>query len=362
MSPAEDDRRASLTAELTTALVRELALEWRRLNDSFFKSKLRLPQFLLTASTHTLGRYDYGQRVLSVSQTLALEQPWSTVLEVLKHEMAHQYVFEILGVLDETAHGPAFREVCEKLGFDGRARGMPEASEEPATEDRILERVAKLLALAESPSKHESEAAMNAAQRLMLKYNLERCTKPGRNLYRHRAVGVPTGRVTESERWLAAILTGHFFVEGIWVSVYRPLLGKRGSVLELSGTEENLEMAEYVHTFLSHAAERLWQAHKRERGIRANKDRRTYLAGVMSGFHAKLEEQKKAQVKEGLVWLGDADLKTFYRKRHPHVVSVRYGGSSRNEAHSEGQKAGRSLVINKPITSGPSPKVRLLGR
>jgi hypothetical protein len=136
MSPAEDDRRASLTAELTTALVRELALEWRRLNDSYFKSKLRLPQFLLTASTHTLGRYDYGQRVLSVSQALALEKPWSTVLEVLKHEMAHQYVFEILGVLDETAHGPAFREVCEKLGFDGRARGMPEAPEEPVAEAR----------------------------------------------------------------------------------------------------------------------------------------------------------------------------------------------------------------------------------
>ena len=36
---------------------------------------------------------------------------------------------------------------------------------------------------------------------------------------------------------LGAILGKHFFVEVIWVPVYRPLEQKRGSVLEVCGTQ-----------------------------------------------------------------------------------------------------------------------------
>ena len=49
--------------------------------------------------------------------------------------------------------------------------------------------------------------------------------------------------------------------------VYRAREGKRGSVLEIVGTEANLAMAEYVHAFMMHTAEELWAAHKRARGI-----------------------------------------------------------------------------------------------
>ena len=40
------------------------------------------------------------------------------MVEVLKHEMAHQYAHEILGARDESAHGEAFRTVCQRLGID----------------------------------------------------------------------------------------------------------------------------------------------------------------------------------------------------------------------------------------------------
>ena len=51
---------------------------------------------------------------------------------------------------------------------------------------------------------------------------------------------------------LAGILSDHFFVEVIWVPVWRPLDGKRGSVLEVCGSPANLELAEYVHAFVNH--------------------------------------------------------------------------------------------------------------
>lgn len=364
---AHPEARARLSAELEAALLREAKREWHRLNDSHFRGVLRPPTLVLTDATSRLGRFLAETRTLELARELAVAQPWSSLVEVLRHEMAHQYVFEHLKVEDETAHGQTFREVCERLAIDARAAGLP-TTEATRSEDeeRVLTRIARLLALAESASQHEAESAMRAAQRLMLKYNLERATaesQGARPAYSYRVLGKPTGRVTEAERMLATILGAHFFVEVIWVPVYRPLEQKRGSVLEICGTVQNLEMASYVHSFLQHAADRAWLEHKRLTHTRSDRDRRTFLSGVMSGFFSKLEAEKKAQQKEGLVWLGDAELKRFYKKRHPHVVTVRYGGAARNDAHAHGRAAGERLVLHKPITSGPSaggPK--LLGR
>jgi hypothetical protein len=368
--PATDtERRASeaharLSASLEAALVRELRDEYTRLNALLFEGLLRPPLLVLSEAQGRLGRFDAERRTLELGRALVLGEPWPVVLEVLKHEMAHQYVIEVLLVVDEGPHGATFKQICRSRGIDWRAAGTPDAARTEG-EARVLERVARLLALAESTSQHEAEAAMNAAQRLMLKYNLENAVARAKSdvpAYRFRVLGEPTGRVTEAERTLSTILQEHFFVQVIWVPAYRPRDGKRGSVLEVSGTESNLELASYVHSFLTHAAESLWRDHKKHRQIRGDRDRRTFLAGVMAGFLGKLNAERRAQVAEGLVWVGDADLRRFWKGRHPHVVTVRYGGGARNEAHAHGRAAGSRLVINKPMHEGPSGGVKLLGR
>src|SRR6202030_3022245 len=134
--------------------------------------------------------------------------------------------------------------------------GLPSPAPYDDATARAVERIARLLALAESPNVHEAEAATLAAQRLMLKYNIDARTRPPTG-YDFRTLGVPTGRVEESQRILAGILARHFFVEVIWIPVYRPLEGKRGSVLEVCGSPANLEMAAYGHAFLTHTADHL---------------------------------------------------------------------------------------------------------
>jgi hypothetical protein len=351
----------SLGVELEHALVRELLGEWRRLNASYFRNALRAPALALTESQHFLGRWLPDERTLELSRPFLLSHPWGVVVEVLKHEMAHQYVHEILREMTETAHGNAFRGVCERLGIDPTASGLPPAGAATAGDDeeRMVARIAKLLALAESPNQHEAEAAMAAAQRLMLKYNLEQRAAQQRYGFRH--LGKPSGRVGEAERLLAGLLGKYFFVEVIWVPVYRPLESKRGSVLEICGTEANLAMAEYVHAYLLHSAEELWRAHKRAARVRGDRDRRTYLAGVMAGFAEKLARQSTEQRSAGLVWVSDGDLSDFYRKRHPHIRNVRYGGQRRTEAFSHGREAGKKLVLRKPIAGAAGSRGRLLG-
>jgi hypothetical protein len=350
-----------LTASLERALVRELVLEWRTINGGHFRGALAPPSIVLSTSPSHLGRWIPGVRTIEMSRQMILAQPWSSVVEVLKHEMAHQYAHEVLGATDERAHGPAFRGVCERLGIDAASSGLPTAR--PAHDDattRAVERIARLLALAESPNVHEAEAAMAAAQRLMLKHNIEVSAHAAKADYDFRTVGAPTGRVEESQRILAGLLGRHFFVEVIWVPVYRPLEGKRGSVLEICGTRANLDMAEYVHAFLTRSCDTLWADHKRALGVRSNRDRRTFQSGVMTGFAGKLARESKKNAAEGLVWVKDGNVDAFFRRRHPHIRNVRYGGSPRSDAWHSGREAGEKLVLRRGVSEGAVNRGRLL--
>jgi Protein of unknown function (DUF2786)/SprT-like family len=356
-SPDDANR---LSAELERATLRALRAAYEDLNASFFKRSLSAPVFELGDTHQRLGRWHREHRTLEIGRALLVEHGWGVVVEVLKHEMAHQYVDEVLGLGGESAHGPAFRRVCTERGIDPRASGVPRsrAADEPAS--HALERVAKLLALAESSNEHEAQSAMNAAQRLMFKYNVG-AVRDGRVAsYGFRHLGQPTGRVSEAERVLAVILGDHFFVEAIWVPVWRPLEGKRGSVLEVCGAPHNLELAEYVHAFMMGAAERLWREHKRAHRISKNAERRSFMAGVMAGFRDKLAVQQREQSARGLVWVGDADLQAFFRQRHPHVRWTRHASSRRTEAYSHGRKAGRRIVLHRGIRRGSGSEVRLL--
>lgn len=355
----------ALSAELERLALHAVRSEHRGLNGLLFGWRLRSPTFCFTDSKTRLGQWVPGLRTIELSRRLLVELGWGALVEVLKHEMAHQYVDEVLGAVDETAHGPAFRRVCSERGIDARANGAP--GDENSTnaradeEQAALDKIARLLNLASSSNEHEAQAAMAAAQRLMLKYNLDVCSHESKRDYCFRHIGKPSGRVYEAPRILALILSEHFFVETIWVPVWRPLEGKRGSVIEVCGTRANVELAAYVYDFLTHTSERLWREHKRARSISGDRDRRAFLAGVMTGFRNKLASQKRTDREHGLVWRGDADLSAYLKQRHPRSHWTRYASSQHQAAHVEGQRAGSTIVLHRGLSTETQKRGRLLG-
>lgn len=341
-------------------MILELIQLWRSLNWNHFRDAMRPPVFELSDNATELGRWDSDARTISIARRLAFDHPWEAVEEVLKHEMAHQFVDEILEAHDETAHGPAFRSTCEKLGIDPAASGLPVSGDIEENAARVVEKISRLLSLAGSPNQHEAEAAAIAARRLMLKHNIDTARAPKR--YAFKRMGKPSGRVEESARILSGILAGYFFVEALWIHVYVPSEMKHGRVLEIAGTPENLAIAEYVHAFLIHSAETLWQAHRQKIGLHSNRDRRTFAAGVMSGFSEKLAEEHRTEPARALVWVKDAELHSYFRQRHPRIVTRAHWGRERNASFHQGRDAGKKIVLSKPIeTTTSSGRGRLLG-
>ncbi len=341
-----------LETQTLDLLLRQIRKEWAHLCWLHFRERLRPPTFAIVDARSFLARWIRGTRTIEISARFVLDQPWGSVVEVLKHEMAHQYVDEVLGVRDETAHGPTFREVCQELGIDSGATGLPTAAPPTDEQAKVLDRIRRLLSLAGSSNPHEAETAMRTARKLMLEYNVEELAHPTTSGYAWRHLGKPTGRREEHERILASILHEHFFVETIVVPVYRVQEGKAGTVLEVIGSETNVALAAYVHDFLLHTGDALWRAHKREKGIRGDKDRRTFLAGVMRGFRDKLETERKTSEATGLVWVGDPGLDRFFRKRHPRVHRVKSTGRERTGAFHEGRAAGKNIVLHRPLEQG----------
>jgi hypothetical protein len=339
-------------------LLREIARDYADINWAYFGNRLQPAPLSLSEDRSRLGCFVPEPRRIELSRELVLNQPWGVVVEVLKHEMAHQFVHEVLGHHDESSHGPSFQRTCERLGIDPRATGLP--CENPRRSP-ILDRIKKLLALATSPNQHEAETAMRMAHRLMLRHNLEHVSSDAvAGSYGYRHLGRCTGRVLESDRLLAGLLGEFFFVQPIWVSVFRVADQKRVSMLEITGRPENLEMAEYVHGFLQHAAESLWREHKRAHGIQRNVDRRPFLAGVMRGFADKLRDERKSERASGIVWVGDPLADQYFRRRHPRIRSTSHGNSVGSDAGRHGRAAGREIVLNRPLAQGASSSVRAL--
>jgi hypothetical protein len=341
-------------AELERWLLDRLLHAWRDENRNSFRGRMTAPAFELTESTAELGAWVPLGRRLRLSRRLVLEQSWLNVLGVLRHEMVHQFCHEQLGVRDESAHGPTFQKVCDSLGIDPGSRGMPISSDGAEQEDRIQRRIRRLLALAHSSNEHEAEAAMQAAQRLMLQHNVAAASAPRR--YTWRALGRPLLRRELHISAIVHLLTRHFFVQAIWIPAPIPERRKEGLLLEISGTPENVDIAEYVWHFLQETAERLWARHPATSAM----DRRSFWYGLMRGFIEKLDRQQLEHQQAGLIWRGDADLEAWHHRRYPRT---RIGGGSSAQltsAYNDGRVEGERLVLHRPVTSGPSGGVHLL--
>ena len=351
------------TLELENLLLHALLQAWHVRNQRHFRGQMRPPLFSLHSTHNRLGEWSPGKRCISMSLPFIRQSGWRQVEAVLLHEMAHQYVYEVLGVHDEVPHGVAFRRVCQERGIDERASGFPlqEAAGDEhtdGTDNRILRRVRKLLALAGSENAHEADAAARAAKRLMLEHNLELQRAATDENYVIQTLHEPKVRLHAYQKMLGGIIAAHYFVHVVVARVYLPERGREGFVLEAAGTAENLKMARYIFRFLEGAAQRSFDSAAVE-GRVSPKVRQRYLTGFVRGVGEKLRADEKIHEEEGLVWHGDPRLESFVARRFGRLSKSRVKATI-DDAHLAGQKAGQKVVIHRAVEEPTNSRGRLL--
>jgi len=359
MTTAADEKMGELRLALEQRILHGLSCEWDValwVLPERYRDSIRKPLFALRDMKRRLGEWDPGKREIGLSREFVLNHPWGAVRDVLHHEVAHQLAHEVLGGLGETAHGGAFREACRMLCIEPDATGTYgrlEATDGLGTSDRILMKIKKLFALAESPNSHEAEAAMVKAHQLIARHNINLLALRRERRFVSCLAGTAALRHTRDRYALANLIQDFYFVHGIWVPVYVLEKGKVGRALELSGTAENIEMAFYVHDYITHYIDGQWLMFNDGNGG-GRRRKVDFALGVLDGFRRKLTPPGKGQsnqaAERAVVSLEDPQLGRYLKQRYPHIRSFRRQETGADPgAVAAGIAAGDSLVISKGI-------------
>jgi hypothetical protein len=286
--------------------------------------------------------------------------------------MAHQCAHQVLKARNEPAHGQAFMKACYLLRANPKASGSYPLLQEKVfhgaidSNDKMLLRIKKLLALAESQNRHEAESAMIKAHELIAKHNVDWLSFQRKRNFFSLFLGKPSLRHRREIYHLARLVQDFYYVRGIWVPAYVMEKGKMGRVLEISGTPHNIAMAEYVYDFVLRFIQSQWMSYNENKGL--NQYRRTdYAVGIIEGFREKLNgqhaKQKSAQKPFEIIALGDPQLNEYIEHRYPHTKRFCRAVSSQDEfVRNDGMEAGRKLVIYQGISEKQTrkPPLRLI--
>ena len=342
---------------------------------SWYALNLATPAFEITDSKTTLGAWRPEPRIIAISANLIEKHSWDVVINVLKHEMAHQYVHEIMGRQREIPHGLAFQEACERLGvpelfrsatgdtpqvlIDGRGR------QQDAEYDRKINKVRKMFSLAASSNIHEAAAAMRKANSFICRYNLQRLDRQSRlSDYDYYVINTRKQRKNIVERKIAGLLMDYFYVDIVYSELYDPQKCISHKTIELLGTRENVAFARHVYDFLSRRLSILWDNYRKKKAV-PGRLKRSYMLGILQGFREKLADNEKKQARpanfapvtenpstiSALVVAKDSGLTGFVGSRFPRLRKVRYQSSGLfcGSTYRQGKKEGKKITVHKVV-------------
>ena len=368
----------------------DLRREWWQVMLAYFREhewrRVREPVISINTDMREWGRWTGGYvRQIELSWRLLWEHPWYAVTEVFRHEIAHQLADEFYGIGMEAPHGPIFRLICERIAANPAASGTYplldqrlQGDDEDSEENRILQKVRKLTALADGTSLHEAEAALLKARELMQRHDVD----PGRVAATSEMIAVSVGPVfrrrLNHHHMLALVLQDFYAVNVIWIPAPLPVEAAGGSgavagsgsaggepewgmTLELCGRVRDVRLAGYAHDYITRYIEQSWQALPAAMR-RGQNGRRDFAMGVLGGFREALEGQNQRPECRALVRQQDPELNAFYERRHPHIRS-RSGGRLQlnHDLVNAGKDAGRQLRIRPGVDgSGAAGGGRLL--
>ena len=220
----------------------------------------------------------------------------------------------------------------------------------------MVEKIRKLLALAEGSTGPEAELALAMATSLLAKYNISIRDIDGKpfsfnqhnqnNMF-ETLVEMPTG-FGAAEYWASCVIRDHFFVS---VIVNRPKQNSDAGPCNLLilGEKHNVEIAWYVFKFIQQKFTQLWSEY-----AQVTSCPKTHFESFVSGLFFGLDAKLKAKVaieypnSKALIAIGN-ELKSLSLKL---INSNRVQGLTSNDVSgydsktmSDGKKIGKTIEI-----------------
>ncbi|MDT8335860.1 MAG: DUF2786 domain-containing protein [Desulfurivibrionaceae bacterium] len=316
------------------------------------------------------GKWLAGAKTIRISINLLRDHPWDVVLNVLKHEMAHQLVTEESG--GGRGHGDDFQEACERLGVAApyrKAAGPVPAPGCNGDPDRItgergrkIAKIRKLLALAGSANEHEALLAMGKARQMMERYDLAGKLDRGEDgpAWANLLINLKRKRLESYHRAICNLLIDHFRVEIVIIPLFDARELTSHKCLDIMGRSDHVRIAGYVYHFLMDRLPLMWRG-RTAAGRAAKNGRNSYWLGVLNGFREGLardrEEPGAGETATTADQSGklpavalDPAMRRFVAGRYPKLKNGRQRGAMVDrDSFEAGRAAGRRLKLRKGL-------------
>lgn len=224
------------------------------------------------------------------------------------------------------------------------------------TNNPIIEKIRKLLALANSSNEHEAALAASHAQRLLSEHNLAMAdiTSEQKPQSADKVEATVSKTLPKWVRHLSAGVCTAFDCQAI----HHPAIGKMIFV----GVGADAQVAAYTFAYLDRTVRRLCSSymkhHVNDNVINRHRElmRQSYYLGAVSTITGRLREQKAVTpttpgalvpIKEGLIKRAMSDMgpTRMVMSRRSYINS---------DAYSKGQQDGQQVGINKGISGSTS--------
>lgn len=375
MKNISENRQPGIS-EYTIVLERYLRSGWEEIVRQLPKNlrqRLRCPDIWIREDMKNWGSWQGGtvQRI-ELNARLLTEFSWPILMEIMKHEVAHQVNEHLNG--EQPSHGEKFREICSWLGANPKAsvldpslwikEGNQSGEEDERT--KILARLRKILALSESADVNEAEAALQKAREIALKYSvdLDETAEPEEE-FAMLCLGKICYSRDQVQLLIGTLLRDFFEVRIIWHYAPSVLGTKCGSIMTIFGTPAHLKIAKYVYDCLTQFLESAWKNQEQEIQpggyARRRYDKRDFQMGILSGFREKLAiQQEKPGGSTALIETRRQRLEDYYHSKNPNIRTIRQRSLRVNgELLDRGREIGREFSI-RPGVEQEGQKQKLL--
>lgn len=305
------------------------------------------PIHVVVFDDNELGHFNSTYLQIGLNRKLIYLAKDSVLKDILQHELAHYLTFIFHGNVQP--HGEEFKSICRHYGFAADVAAATinidvanESKVGDLESERIVEKVKKLLQLAQSSNVHEAELATVKANELLLRHNLDSLDKNDEPIFLERIL---FQRKKDAKLIAIYDILKHFIVKPVMS------YGRDTICLEVSGTYTNVKLAVYVGEFLNRELDRLWEATKKEYRLVGLRAKNSFFVGVARGFESKMNQAKSnfaSAEQKALVIVQkklEVDTSLIYR-RLTHSSS---GARLDDTASGVGFLKGRELTIRKGV-------------
>lgn len=364
--------------ELERTWLEQLAWEHARI---CHERRLHLvpPLIRLSRGMRRLGAWSGEKREISLSSAFVARHPWAVVLQIFRHEMAHQLCEEAWHCAG-AGHGPEFRRACTILGVESHFQGAGvdlddaglrlalQSRENPGPQERLHARIRKLLALADSDNEHEAALALTRARALLTRHRTEAAGGvEAPEHFVHESIVTTQQRMPACRSAICSLLLQYFAVRVVIASTYDQHRNRRVRTVELLGRAQDVAVAKHCYHFLEERLATLWQAQRHRFGAGNRRARTSYRLGLVAGFCQTLAKSGDASgtppnpssgadsgAERALV-PGSARLDRFVEERFPRLRTQRRPGRwVARDAYSAALEEGRRLRMPSALAdTGP---------